>query len=229
MSYSNNPPAPQEQGGAKTGFLAYFSGAGAAAFAYAIKTTSIGLNNLVGWTAVASHTLGQTVGSTDAAVLMVGKSGTSNAVSAGQVAPLIVDPATGSLLTTIASPVASGLYTRPGRFDTWTVPGFTSANGALLLTKAGASNQQHYVTSFIVATAGATTSADVIVELRDGSTARVYDVIGANSPRGARVGIPFSSPALSMTVGGAVNLVANAGGDSVILYAAMTGYTLNLA
>ena len=106
----------------------------------------------------------------------------------------------------------------------WTAMGTSAANTTQTVTMAAVSTKKHYVFAFEVALRAADAGNDMVIELRDGSTAKWKTVIGNGAPRGERIGIVFPKP-IEMSINTAVNLVVPAGGTGCITEANIAGET----
>jgi hypothetical protein len=107
----------------------------------------------------------------------------------------------------------------------WTARATSGANAAATTTAASQTGLQHYVMGYLVIVSGAAVgAAGVVIQLKDGSTEKVYDMIAAAAPIGSSVSLISSTPLMQGTATTAANLVVGAGGTGVITEATMWGY-----
>lgn len=106
----------------------------------------------------------------------------------------------------------------------WTAAGVSAANTDQTVSKAAVAGVAHYITGVDVFIRGGSPTADMVIELRDGSTVKWSGVIGAGTASGSRCTLMINSPIL-MSVNTAANLYVPAGGAGVISFATLIGYT----
>lgn len=107
----------------------------------------------------------------------------------------------------------------------WAVTGDSTANTAKTITQAAEAGKKHVVTDLEVAiSAAAVGTADITVELKDGTTLKWKTIIGAAAARGARIEY-HSAFGIELSDNAAANLVVSAGGTAVVTHLNMGGYT----
>lgn len=104
----------------------------------------------------------------------------------------------------------------------------SGANAEATAAKAAEPGKTHHVLGYLVClrAAAAGSSADVPIQLKDGTTEKMYDIIGASAVRGTRISLASNVPILVGTTGNSINLIVGAAGTGAITELTMWGYTI---
>lgn len=106
----------------------------------------------------------------------------------------------------------------------WVISGDSTANTGLILTKAAEAGKIHYITGFLAVVIGAAVgNSDVYVQVNNAAFAW-NDAIGAEAPRGERIGAMFAKP-LVCDVNTEVELYVGPAGADAVTKLTLLGYT----
>lgn len=113
-----------------------------------------------------------------------------------------------------------------GANSTWTVVGTSAVNTAQTPTRAAELRKRHVIDAIEVVLQTAAATPDILIELRDGATAKWRTYIGAAATRGTRVPMVFAH-GIELSENTAANLYVGAPGAAAITEANMAGHTEN--
>jgi len=145
-------------------------------------------------------------------------------------AKIILAPATAAKQDSLQAAVTGTLKAQlvdcyPISAVPWAIVSTSSANTAAEAKVTAEADKKHYISGFTVALRGADASNDVIIEVKDGSTVIMRDVIGDQAEKGARVHCSLPIP-LSCGTSADATLSVGAAGADAITELSMFGFTL---
>jgi hypothetical protein len=135
--------------------------------------------------------------------------------------------------TTVAGALPAGTalignvgLTIPAGATPFNVRATSTAGAGITATQPAATGQQNYLLGYQVCLRSGGAPNDVGISLQDGTTEKVYDVIGAGAPSGTRCTLDPQLPIVAGTENTAMNLVVGAAGSATIIEVSMWGYTV---